>query len=331
MFRSILTRTSIFLFPAALLGGCAGGSPGSSASFLALSNNLGGAPATAPAGRHSRGWMYMAQLYGNDAVVYQRDRLGLTYYETISTGLASPYGTVTTPNGWWYVANGGHSNVVIYRTTANGPSGALGSLDDFGEIPVNVAVIPSRRLVAVSNAGTTGGGAGSVSIYLNRQVEPARTLTYGVGTTLTGMGVAIDHQGNCYWSVNDARAKSGSIVEFAGCNGAGAVVVSGIAQAGGIAFDQSGDLYYVEETGAARGIWKCKHTSQCALFATGPAHSGFGMPININFDHKDKHIWVADAAGYIDAVNEKGKTVYSIEVSGGATNPPFGIAPAPGG
>lgn len=329
MFRSILTHTSIFLFlSAALLGGCAGGSPGSSASFLALSNDLRGRAASPPAARNSRDWMYLAQLYGNDASVYQRDRLSLTYYETISTGLESPYGTVATPSGWWYVANGGHSNIIIYRTTANGPSGAVGSLDDFGEIPVNVAVIPSRRLVAVANFGTTGGGAGSVSVYLNRQVEPARTLTYG--TALNGMGVAIDHQGNCYWSVNDPRSKKGSIVEFTGCNGAGAVVVSGIAQAGGIAFDQSDDLYYVEETGAARGVWKCKKTSQCALFATGPAPSGFGMPININFDHKDKHIWVADATGYVDAVNVRGKTVYSFAV-GGSSNPPFGIAPAPGG
>ncbi|HEX3672272.1 MAG TPA: hypothetical protein VHT92_11270, partial [Candidatus Cybelea sp.] len=251
MFRSILTRTSIFLFlPAALLSGCAGGSPGSPASFLALSNDLSGTAVAAPAAQSSRDWMYMAQLYGNDASVYQRDRLSLTYYETVSTGLASPYGTVSTPNGWWYVANGGHSNVVIYRTTANGPSGALGSLDDFGEIPVNVAVIPSRRLVAVSNFGTTGGGAGSVSVYLNRQVEPARTLTYG--TALNGMGAAIDRQGNCYWSVNDPRSKSGSIIEFAGCSGAGAVIISGIAQAGGIAFDQSDDLYYVEEMGTAK-------------------------------------------------------------------------------
>ena len=124
MFHSILARTSVFLFlPAGLLGGCTGGSPGSSASFLALSNNLSGTAVSPPAARNSREWMYAAQLYGNDASVYQRDRLSLTYYETVSMGLASPYGTVATPNGWWYVANGGHSNVVIYRTTANGPFG----------------------------------------------------------------------------------------------------------------------------------------------------------------------------------------------------------------
>ncbi len=73
-------------------------------------------------------------------------------------------------------------------------------------------------------------------------------------------------------------------------------------------------------------MYKCKGTSNCKLFA-----SGFGDPININFDYKSKNLWIADATGYIDAVNTKsGKLEYHEPAAGGPTDPPFGIAPAPG-
>ncbi|MGA8575199.1 MAG: hypothetical protein WB609_05835 [Candidatus Cybelea sp.] len=324
------TRTQTYSIPSllllAMLGGCAGGASSSSPQGLlalpaALTNasqgHLRSARSLPPL------WIYTAQLYGEDVKVYQRNGLSLTYYETLTPGVASPYGTVTTPDGRWYVANGGHSNVLVYRTTKYGPQGPVEVLDDYGEMPVNVTVTSSRRLVAVSNAHTMIGGAGSVSIYLNRNAEPARILRYGAHL-LAGAGIALDRHGNCYWSFNDPIRIAGSIVEFAGCNGTGKLVVSGIAKAGGVAFDQHDDLYYVDQTS---GIYKCQGTSKCALFA-----NGFGAPENINFDHNHGHLWVADATGYIDAVNPAtGAIEYSIEGAGGPHDPPFGIAPAPGG
>jgi DNA-binding beta-propeller fold protein YncE len=276
-------------------------------------------PAAPPFGK----WIYTAHLYGNDLEIYQQNGLSLTFFETLTSGVSQPQGTVATVNGWWYVANAGHANVLIYKSTVNGPVGPSGTLDDSGQVPVNVDATPNRKLVAVSNKSTTDGGSGSVSIYLDRFAEPARTLTYG-NDVLAGIGVAIDHQGNCYWSFNDATSGSGSIVEFAGCNGAGAPVITGITFAGGLVFDQRDDLYYVDQN---TGIYKCSGTSGCSLFA-----SGFGDPVNINFDHKSKDLWVADAAGYIDALNPKtGQVEYKTKDVGGPTDPPFGIAAAPGG
>ncbi len=289
--------------------------------------NLAPFAPSAPDGAQFPGkWLYTAQLYGEDLTVYRRDGLSLTYVETLKAGLSSPQGTVTTPGGWWYVANGGHSNVLVYRSTHNGPRGPINTLDDYGQIPSNVDVTPSRRLVAVSNASTGSGGGGSVSVYLDRQTEPARTLTYG-DRSLQGTGVAIDHRGDCYWSFNDPATASGAVVEFARCNGKGRLVVPAIAHSAGLAFDQRDDLYYVDQGGAYSGIYKCKRTSKCALFATG-----FGLPVNINFDLKHKYLWVADATGYIDAVDPKsGKIVFSTQSFGGSSDPPIGIAPAPGG
>ena len=258
--------------------------------------------------------------------IYKRDGLNLQYQASLTQGVSSPEGTQTTVNGWWYVANSGHSNVLIYRTKKSGPVGPKDSLDDYGQVPVNVDVTSNRRLVAVSNGSTASGGAGSVSIYLDRQVEPSRILTYG-SDVLQGEGVAIDHRGNCYWSFNDGQ-HGGSIVEFPGCAGSGSVVVSTIASAGGIAFDQRDDLFYVDQT---NGVFKCKKgTTQCGnLVPVGP--SGLGLPKNINFDYKSKYLWVADATGYIDAVDpQDGSIKLALPTVGGPSDPPFGIAPAPG-
>jgi hypothetical protein len=268
-------------------------------------------------------FIYTAQLYGNDGKVYRRKKRSITYLETLTQGFSAPQGTVATSNGWWYVANAGDSNVLIYRSTNKGPIGPVEALDDRGQFPGNVGVTQNRRLVAVSNIATTGGGAGSVSVYLDRKTVASRVLTYG-SDQLMGIGVAVDVHGNCYWSFNDSNTGAGSIVEFVQCSGAGQVVVPTIAYAGGLTFDQHGNLYYVDQTS---GIYKCSQTSNCTRF---PAK--FGVPLNVNFDHRQKHLWVTDLTGYIDAVNPTtGQIESSTPAEGGSSDPPFGIAPEPGG
>ena len=331
---NIAGRFSITAFTTIpMLSGCIAGSTGAppAGSTARLVTHFQSVLAQPPEQHHivpsalHASWMYTAQLYGNDAQIYKRSGSTLKPYETL-TGFSAPSGTVSTVNGWWYIANGGASNIVIYRTTNDGPTGPRGSLDDYGEFPVNVAVTPSRKLVAVSNSATNGGAAGSVSVYLDRQVEPSRTLTYG-SDQLQGEGVAIDHQGNCYWSFNDPGTGSGSVIEFAGCNGSGTPVLSGIANAGGIVLDQSDNLYYVNQTSGVHqpaGVYKCKKTSHC-----GPLSTVFGEPTNLNFDLRQKSLWVADASGFIYEVDPKHGKIESKTQAYGAA--PYGIAPSPGG
>lgn len=304
---------------ASLLYGCAGSAAAPPVSSVSLLQ----APAGQFYGEDLGKFIYTAQFYGEDLGVYKQKGLSLTFVKTLTQGVSSPQGTMATPSGLWYVANGGHANVLVYRTKRHSPAGPIATLDDYGQFPSNVSVTPDRRIVAVSNFSTASGGAGSVSIYLNRRAEPSRTLTYG-RRSIQGEGIAIDRQGNCYWAFKNPATHRGSIVEFVSCSGAGTVVVSSIVEAAGIAFDQRGDLYYIDQT---RGIYKCQRTSNCALFSTG-----FGLPTNLNFDHKQRHLWVADASGYIDAVDPKtGAILYTLQAVGGPSDPPFGIAPAPGG
>lgn len=318
---------------AVLLSGCAGGRslPASGPAVAAVpSIGLPGIAQTirgiqsSPAGPDqgplpSDRWVNTAQLYGNDTKIYRRHGVTLSFVKSLVTGIDAPQGTVATTQGWWYVTNSGHSNVLVYRSTNHGPKGPYATLDDYGQIPGNVDATTGRHLVAVSNISTISGGGGSVSVYLGRRAEPSRNLTYGSGA-LQGIGVAIDPHGNCYWSFNDPASKSGSIVRFSNCRGRGKVVVSGLAFAGGLTFDRHENLYYVDQ---ASGIYKCTGTKACKPFA-----GGFGDPVNINFDSSERHLWVADASGYIDAVDRNGKVVYKKAADAGEA--PYGVAPVPG-
>ena len=309
----------------ALVGGCAGAS-GNVPPLTALSPTAILAP---PTQSKLPILIYTAQLYGEDVQIYKRNGLNLQYQASLTQGVSSPEGTQTTVNGWWYVANSGNSNVLIYRTKKNGPVKApVSTLSDYQEIPVNVSVTPNRRLVAVSNFSPIGGGNGSVSVYLDRQAVPSRTLTYGM-YQVNGSGVAIDHQGNCYWGINSQTSGAGSIVEFSGCSGGGSLVVSGIGNVGGLALDQKDDLFYVDRANDA--IDECvEHggKSSCGAFLSG---SPLSKPQNINFDQHDQVLWVADASGYIFAVSPKtGGVLSTTAAHGGASDPPFGVAPEPG-
>jgi len=312
------------LLSAALLCACGGGPTASTPqlSSLDVQSALGTQP---DAGPNFGRWIYTAHLYDHDVQIYERNGNSITFDKSFS-GFNGPLGTKATPNGWWYITESGNADIVVYKSKKTGPVGPFQPLIDYGQVPVNVDALPNRRLVAVSNQSTTGGGSGSVSIYLNRQTDASRILNYGSGT-VSGMGIAITHQGDCYWSFNGASSGSGTIVKFTGCNGSGSVVWSGIAQVGGIIFDQSDNLYYIDET---YGIYKCRKTSKCEKFFS---LNGW-LPINMNFDFKSKHIWVADNTGYIVEVlthPKKGSMgYYRFPTQGGASDPPFGIAPAPG-
>ena len=85
-----------------------------------------------------------------------------------------------------------------------------------------------------------------------------------------------------------------------------------------MAFDHSGNLYYVDQL---LGIFKCQGSS-CAIFAP-IILGGLISPTNVNFDNSDpQNLWVADAAGYLDAVNLQGLVAYILQIHRRSDRPP---------
>lgn len=155
--------------------------------------------------------IYTAQAYGHDVKVYSVGSGGLTYNCYVNNGVDEPDGSVATVNGWLYVANGNGNDVLVYRTKHGLPQGPATLTD--ANFPTNVDTNPNRELVAVSNLGTSSEN-GNVYVYLHRQSVKSRTLTYGGSETVYGAGIALSHNGNCYWGFNGTTSNSGEIVEF---------------------------------------------------------------------------------------------------------------------
>ncbi|HLY03154.1 MAG TPA: hypothetical protein VKR56_11755 [Candidatus Cybelea sp.] len=272
--------------------------------------------------------IYTTQMYGHDVKVYNvGGTQGLSFSCYVSNGVDAPDGTVATVNGWLYVANGNGNDVLVYRTKHGMPQGPESSLTD-ANFPTNVNTDPNRQVVAVSNLGTSSEN-GNVYIYLHRQSVKSRTLTYGGSGTVYGAGIAISHNGDCFWGFNGTASNSGEIVEFPKCNGSGTVVRSGIGKVGGVIFDQSDDLYFVD---TYSGIWSCDKTSGSSCKILTPLSKDLVGPTNMNFDYKGKDLWVADpAGGFIDEINPvTGAIELPYSAYDGASDPPFGIAPEPG-
>ena len=257
------------------------------------------------------------EYYGSDCATYANANGVLTYGSSLTSGLVNPQGTVADSAGNWYIANTGAFNIPVYDK-----GGVLKkTLLDAGQFPGDVAVNTARKLVAVSNLLTKNFTSGSVSLYENGAKKPNGSLS--VTDQALGIGVAIDAAGNCFWSYNDETTSGGFVVEFFGCGGSPTTVAAGLGDAGGVAIDKGGNLFFVDQDA---GVYKCSGTSNCTLFSTG-----YGTPLNLNFDGTGKTLWVSDMTGYVDAVDP---TTGAIEVqnaaSGGSSDPPLGVAPDPG-
>jgi hypothetical protein len=278
----------------------------------------------------AHGVVYTGQYYGNDVSIYQKNDVSLTYAESLSSGFVNPQGVgttlaspseKTTTKGTWYIANTGAGDIPVYASTRTGPMGPIETLLDSGQYPVDVDASAAVSLVAVSNNASASYGPGTVSLYAHGSTIATGTLR--VSDYAYGMGVAIDNVGNCFWSYFDASLNQGAIAEFPSCTGSATTVVSGLGYPGGIAFDKKNNLYYTDQ--AAGILYRCEGTASCV-----PITTGFGDPVFVNFDQGWSNLWVADATGYVDAINPLTGAVESVTAGeDGASDPPVGVAAAP--
>ena len=275
------------------------------------------------------------QTFHNDMNVYgvngpldvRPDALTLTFDETI-TGLMEPSGEVTSALGHVFVTEETAADVKVFSYTSSNFM-VTNTLMDPGEVPFDVASSPSEKLVAVSNSMTTSSGNGSVSVYLGGAKNPTSILT--VKAKAIGVGIALDHKQNCFWSYDTTSSGPGTIVEFVHCKGAPKTIVSTLTAAGGLAFDRGNNLFYVDQ--AAGKVFRCNGTIACTPLVSAPH---LNVPFFIHFDRNWKHLWLTDPGNgspsetpTIYALNPKtGKAQSTTPAHGGI--PSYGIAPDPG-
>jgi hypothetical protein len=263
----------------------------------------------------SQAYIYTCDYYGSDCKVWNSKTYALV--STVTNGLSNPQGTSVNWNParrTWYIANTGLSNVLALSP---GGSSVVNTINDSGQYPVDVTAAFKGTNVYISNIYTTSFTAGSLSVCsgsgsCSQLTDP---------NAFEGIGVAVDSNGNCFWSYND-NSGIGQIDEFAGCKGSPTNLGLSLGFAGGVAVDQAGDLWYSDQLA---GVYKCTGTTGCALFA-----SGFSDGLMINFAHKYANLLVADAgAGNVDSVNPTTGAVTTL-FSPGTSDPPFGVAASPG-
>jgi hypothetical protein len=267
----------------------------------------------------SSGYVYTCQYSGSDCVVYDAQKGSILRVLTSASGLSNPQGTTVASNGNWYIANTGASNIPVYGA---GGTTLIKTLGDPGNFPGDVATHAS--MVAVSNVISVSGGSPSVSVYVGGATSPNYALTDP--TAAEGIGVAFDAAGNCYWSYNTA-AGAGQVDEFPGCTGTPINLGITLGYAGGIAFDDAGNLNAVDQTGHV-----VDHFTGVGAPVT-TIDPGFCGPTMISFSPTFAGMQVADAcAGYAWALTYPGGVPTPpgrYQPAGGTSDPPIGVAYGP--
>lgn len=259
--------------------------------------------------------------FGTICIAYATD--GSVQAELLS-GIAYAQGIAADARGELYIADSGKAAVFKYAPLFKS---LLATYEDYDQVPLDVAVDAKRNLLAVSNASTTSGGGGSVSVYAHGSLTPTATLEDPKAPGAQGFAIAIDGKGDCFWSLHDPSSGLSRIDEFAGCAGSPRKIVSGTDSLAGMALDKTNDLFYVDDT--ARAIFRCKGTAHCSVLAMY-----FSKPLIVNFDRQGRFIWLDDVGvlegPLIESLDPKSGAVVSSFRAGSTTDPPFGVAHAPG-
>jgi hypothetical protein len=348
----------------ATLAGCSGGAPGSNNSVPsgAAERPANGAVPTvrlpdkllqAAIARHNRRrphkvrrqsadsnsqWVVFCQQNDDDCGVATPQAPG-TLVATLN-GLSTPEGTAVGPfSGYWYVANYGANNIPYFANDISGnPFAVVGTsplpnpIPDPNEHPDDVAVretgkngVLKSTTLAVSNfLGYSS--LGSVTVF---QTRGSQYSSYNLtdSKVSTGIGIAFDNQGDCFWSYNTANGFGpGYIDEFKKCQGK-PKQLAGITLgfAGGLAFDGQDNLWYVDQAGYGSqpaGVYECTLLSKCTL-RFGPPDVDFIDPTLVNFDTSFTNLYVAD---YGDGIYQCGTGSSGSCAELVTASNPFGVA-----
>lgn len=113
-----------------------------------------------------RDLLYVSSVLTDDVYVYTFPGGNLS---GTLTGFQLPYGLCSDKKGNVWIVNDRAAAIVAY---AHGGTSPIATLSDPGVYPYGCSVDPTTGNLAVTNAYTTGSGAGSVSIYTDAKGTP---------------------------------------------------------------------------------------------------------------------------------------------------------------
>ncbi len=120
--------------------------------------------------------LYVSDVANNEVYIYTYPSLNLV---GILTGFDNPHGLCVDGAGEVLVVNTNASDLVVYP---HGSVLASQTIKDSGQYPIGCSVSVSQDAIAVSNAGTTTGGPGSVTVFsgppVNYPIASMSTVSY---------------------------------------------------------------------------------------------------------------------------------------------------------
>ncbi|HKU82124.1 MAG TPA: hypothetical protein VJP76_08135 [Candidatus Tumulicola sp.] len=198
----------------------------------------------------------------------------------LSTGLVSPQGMHVDGKHHLWVANTNAFTVVAFKRGASAP---FVTLKDPNYFPLQVAV-NSQGTVYASNAESTTGPPGNVTVWAKGHTKPTATLTYG--NFLIVLGVGVDASDNVFVSYIPTSGPP-AMVEFPAGSQTGQPVSIQDANAGEMTFDSAGNLV-METLQNTLGVWAPPYDSS-------PARTlqAFGNEPTLN--KAERKVWITYA------------------------------------
>lgn len=236
---------------------------------------------------------------------------------TITDSLNDPMGAVADPDGHLFIANQNARTILEF---GRGGTTLLTTYHDSPNAPEDVAV--RGNLLAVANLR-------NVSVFEKGRKKPVRTLT--IPNNLQASAVAFDSKGNCYVAFVKDDLTGSAVDRYANCKGTAHEIDPASGTPYGIAFDGNDNLYFTDLGPDTQGVYKCVGTNGCAL-----AYGQFFGPIYLNFNLGFRDLFVSalgtSSGGFevaeIDVAT--GQIVQTFTAGFNPSNPPIGVAPAPG-
>lgn len=231
----------------------------------------------------------------------------------ITDAIAGPDGLYIDPSGTLYVCNFGAGTVTEY------PKGQVTHSKTLtGTIGPKYVVAGRDGTVYVSDFGN--GSKSNLYEYAHGSTTPTTTIPFATYPA----GVALDTHNKLYVAYNDSTNNDVEVLKFTpgSINGRNLGIHLKYSNAGGLTFDNKGDLLLDDQSMAAVDIFPpgAKTPSQQI--------KGFSLAYQIALNHRDTHLFVSDpfGASVAEVAYPSGKPIrtFSSGLSGA-----FGVATSP--